>query len=389
MRILWASPLPPVHSGVADYAVELLPELARLSEVRVLADPDGPGPNPGDTISGCPVVDGSTTPEPGEVQLVHLGNNPYHRWLLDRLQLPRTVVVLHDTVLHHLLVEATLTHGDDRRFEGLLLQAHPAAEALVRARAAGVTGPRDAFLFPARRAFLQGLSGIVVHSRWAEKQVTRDLPELPVSKVGLSVEDPGSVDRMALRQRLKISPEELVVMHLGFLTRQKGLQDLLGAVAAIRRQQIPARLLIVGEGEHSEAVGGLVRALGIEDWVRFTGYVPSKEFPALPAAADLGVVLRSPSAGETSAAALRFLACGTPVAMSGLHQFLEIPEAAAPRVTPGPSATAELARIASRAHLDTSGWGRRRAAARESYLSGHTPKVAAGQLVAALAKMVR
>jgi glycosyltransferase involved in cell wall biosynthesis len=389
VRILWASPLPPVRSGVSDYAVELLPELARVSDVRVLADPHGSGPEPGATVSGCPVVDGSTRPESGEIQLVHLGNNPYHRWLIDRLQFPRTVVVLHDAVLHHLLVEATLAQGNERRFAGLLLEAHPEAEALVRARAAGLSGPRDAFLFPARRAFLQGLSGIVVHSRWAEHEVARDRPELPVSKVGLSVEDPGTVDRGRLRQHLQIGHEELLVMHLGFLTPQKGLHDLLGAVAAVRRQQIPARLMIVGEGEHSEALGSLVRGLGIEDWVGFTGFVAPEEFPPLPAAADLGVVLRSPSAGETSAAALRFLACGTPVAVSALHQFLELPEAAAPRVTPGPSATAELARIVSRAHLDPGGWAKRRSAARNTYLSDHTPRVAAGQLVAALAKMAR
>lgn len=378
-----------MRSGVADYAVELLPELARLSDVRVLADPDGPGPEPGSTICGCPVVEGSTTPDPGEIQLVHLGNNPYHRWLLDRLQLPRTVVVLHDAVLHHLLVEATLAQGDDRRFEGLLLEAHPDAEALVRARAAAVTGPRDAFLFPARRAFLQGLSGIVVHSRWAEREVTRDLPELPVAMVGLSAEDPGAVDRVRLRQQLNISSEELLVMHLGFLTPQKGLPDILGAIAAARRQKIPARLLIVGEGEHTEALDSIVHDLGLKDSVGFTGWVAPEDFPQLPAAADLGVVLRSPSAGETSAAALRFLACGTPVAVSALHQFLELPEAAAPRVTPGPSATAELARIVFRAHSDRGEWESRRAAARRVYMTDHTPEVAADQLVAALAKMVR
>ena len=389
MRILWASPLPPVRSGVADYAVELLPELARLSDVRVLADPDGSGPEPGGTIAGCPVVEWSTRPAAGDVQLVHLGNNPYHRWLLDRLQLQRTVVVLHDAVLHHLLVESTLAVGDDRRFEGLLLEAHPTAGALVRARTAGVTGPLDPFLFPARRAFLQGLSGVIVHSRWAEREVTRDLPELPVAKVGLSVEDPGAVDRMLLRRRLNISPHDMLVMHLGFLTPQKGLHDLLGAVAAVRRQQVPARLLIVGEGEHSESVGSLVHDLGIEDWVGFTGFVPPEEFLPFPAAADLGVVLRSPSAGETSAAALRFLACGTPVAVSALHQFLELPEAAAPRVTPGPSAAADLARIVRQAHTDPAGWKLRRSAAREVYLSEHTPRSAAGQLVSALMKMVR
>ena len=39
LRLLWGSPLPPIRSGVADYAVELLPELARRAEVRVLIPP--------------------------------------------------------------------------------------------------------------------------------------------------------------------------------------------------------------------------------------------------------------------------------------------------------------------------------------------------------------
>ncbi len=133
----------------------------------------------------------------------------------------------------------------------------------------------------------------------------------------------------------------------------------------------------------------IVHDLGLKDSVGFTGWVAPEDFPQLPAAADLGVVLRSPSAGETSAAALRFLACGTPVAVSALHQFLELPEAAAPRVTPGPSATAELARIVFRAHSDRGEWESRRAAARRVYMADHTPEVAADQLVAALAKMVR
>ncbi len=78
------------------------------------------------------------------------------------------------------------------------------------------------------------------------------------------------------------------------------------------------------------------------------GWIPADEFPRVPAAADLGVVLRTPSAGETSAAAVRFLACGVPVAVGGLHQFLEWPESAAPRLTPGPSTAADLAQVAGR-----------------------------------------
>ena len=114
-RILWGSPLPPIHSGVADYAAEILPALAERAEIRVLEPPDWRSPSDWPaTIETVP------TDEPAgldEVVLVHLGNNPFHLWLLQRLRTERCVVVLHDTVLHHLLVEST--HDQRLRMPGI------------------------------------------------------------------------------------------------------------------------------------------------------------------------------------------------------------------------------------------------------------------------------
>ena len=55
--------------------------------------------------------------------------------------------------------------------------------------------------------------------------------------------------------------------------------------------------------------------LGLERRVSATGWVPAADFTRLPAAADLGVVLRTPSAGETSA--LLILVCGLWLAWRG------------------------------------------------------------------------
>ena len=109
--------------------------------------------------------------------------------------------------------------------------------------------------------------------------------------------------------------------------------------------------------------------------------IPNTVAKACMAAADLGVVMRTPSAGETSAAAVRFLATGTPVAVSGLHQFLEWPEEAAPRVTPGPSAPAELARLLAEAWAGGEVWEARRRAARAAYEENHRPEKAAKAIV--------
>ena len=388
VRVLWVSPLPPVRSGVSDYAVELLPELARRIAIRVVLPPGIEAAPIERSCPGCEVVPHPAQPMPGEVGLVHLGNNPYHEWLLPYLDNPGTVVVLHDLVLHHILVESTLSHGRFEEYKEGLEASHGArGRALAAARRFGVSGRRDPFLFPARHPFLTNAAGAIVHSSWARRQVLADLPDLPVAMLPMPSADPGeSHDRADLRERLGIAPDELLLMHLGFLTREKGLDDILGAMAVLRDLGVPARLVLVGEGRGLESLRGAAESLGLGEAVTATGWVAAEDLLILPAAADLGVVLRKPSAGETSAAVLRFLACGTPVATIGLHQFLEWPQEAVFRVTPGPPAAADLIRAAAQRFQERespTGLERRRRA-RLAYEDGHNPTDAARRLVSIL-----
>jgi len=383
MKILWGSPLPPTRSGVSDYAVELLGELGMRARVRVLAPPNGVRPDIWTFGNGVELVDTDTAPEVDEVSLIHLGNNPHHAWLLDRLHGPKAVAVLHDLVLHHLLVEAAA--GDGVFLESALHEAHgEAGSALARARRLGLTGAIDPFFFPARAAFMRSVKGVIVHSRWGERVMAREFPNLPRARVGLAVADPGNVVRVAERGRLGILPDEVVLMHLGFLTPEKGLGQILAGVAAAKKVGVPVRLFLAGEGRGAEDIRCAAAAVGIEGSVRATGWVEPEAFPAIPAAADVGVVLRTPSAGETSAAAVRFMAAGTPVAVSGLRQFLEWPEDAAPRITPGASAPAELARLLGNAQAGGKAWERRRRAARAVYEESHRPGEVAKAIVAFL-----
>ena len=380
MKILWGSPLPPTRSGVSDYAVELLGELGMRAKVRVLAPPEGVQPELWTFGNGVEVVKTDTAPDVDEVSLIHLGNNPHHAWLLERLQGPKTVAVLHDLVLHHLLVEAA--NGDEVLLETGMHEAHgEAGTALARARRLGLTGSIDPFLFPARAAFLGSAKGVIVHSRWGESVMAREFPNLPRARVGLAVAEPGNVVRAAERGRLGILPDEVVLMHLGFLTPEKGLEQILTGVATAKKMGVPVRLLLAGEGRGLENVRDAAAAVGIEGSIRATGWVEPESFPAIPAAADLGVVLRTPSAGETSAAAVRFMAAGTPVAVSGLRQFLEWPEEAAPRITPGASAPAEFARLLADAQAGGKTWELRRSAARAAYEESHRPADVAKAIV--------
>ncbi len=389
MKILWGSPLPPIRSGVSDYAVELLAELGSRAEVRVLEPPQWSRPEDWPLDGLVEMVPEGTDPAAGELALIHLGNNPHHLWLARRLSaLPRPVVVLHDLVLHHLLVEMAAAEGSPARLEDQLRAAHgEAGAALARARDLGISGRRDPFFFPARGALLASASGVIVHSHHARSIVEREPSAPPCRRVPLPVADPGSVDRAAARARLGIADGDVVLMHLGFLTPEKGLQKILAGVAGAVAVGVPARLLLVGEGRGIDELRSAADAVGIADRIEAVGWLPLDLFSAAPAAADLGVVLRTPSAGETSAAALRFMACGTPAAVGGGAQFLEWPEAAAPRLTPGAAAAADLARLLASAAARGPDWERRRSAARAVYDAGHHPDHCAEALLDALSSL--
>ena len=136
--------MPPTRSGVSDYAVELLAELGKRAKIRVLAPPGGVRPETWTFGNGVEIVAADTPPEADEVSLIHLGNNPHHAGLLDRLKGPNTVAVLHDLVLHHLLVE--ISGGESDALEAHLVKAHGDSGAVIaRARRFGLTGPRDPF----------------------------------------------------------------------------------------------------------------------------------------------------------------------------------------------------------------------------------------------------
>jgi glycosyltransferase involved in cell wall biosynthesis len=387
--VLWVSPLPPTASGVSDHAVELLAELVDLAPVRVLSPPDWEPPDDLPEVVRGRLVPTMTDPAPGEVPVAHLGNNPHHSWILGRLERwTGAVVVLHDLVLHHLLVETTLAVGDAASYEVAIARAHPeGGEAIARARSAGFAGRLDPFLFPARRQLPDTLRGALVHSEWAAAVVAADLPDLSVARIRLAVAGPaGDVDRMQERQRLGIADDEVVLMHLGFLTPQKGLDTVLAGLSAARAAGVPARLVTVGSQASEGGLEAAVDACGLGGAVATAGWLPTEAMRRAPAAADLGVVIRTPSAGETSAAAARFLACGTPVAVGGRRQFLELPEEAAPRLTPGPAAAADLARALVRVAEDRGGEHERvrRRAARAAWSRLHRPDLAAQDLLAAL-----
>ena len=388
-RILWGSPLPPTRSGVADYASEILPHLACATDVALLEPPGWEPPAGERWLAGLASFPHDALTPVGFVPLLHLGNNPYHLWVARRLRASGGIVVLHDSVLHHLLVEEAADDGNWSRFAAELAEAEgPGGAAVALGRRWGYAGRLEPFLFPARRAYLRFASGVIVHNRQAEADVRWACPDVPVRCVPLAVAQLPPGDHDLWRARLGVAPSDLLMVHLGFLTRAKGLDVVLRSLVALGEIGVAARLVMVGEGSERGALEASVASAGLAERVRIWGYATPEALGGILGAADLGLVPRYPTAGETSAAVLRFLSAGTPAAVAGYRQFLEIPASAAPRVSPGSAGVSDLVRVAALLAGSEEARKSSRAAAKDTWQrGGHEPSRAAAAMLAAVGEM--
>lgn len=253
--------------------------------------------------------------------IYQLGNNPHHEWIYREAMEHPGVIVLHDLVLHHLIVEATLARGDADAYVAALEASHgPAGAAWARGRAAGLHSEMGNFLLPASIEVANRSRVVIVHNHYARERLQSFGVETPIHVVPHPyVHETRSFDRDALRARYGITPQHRVIGFFGFLTSAKRAEVVLEAFRLARQRDPRVVLLIVGQpAPNMEVVEG--------DGVIATGYVDDDEFPAFYAAADRLVNLRYPSAGETSGTLIRALDAGKPVAVSDYAQFAELPD---------------------------------------------------------------
>ena len=244
-------------------------------------------------------------------RIYQLGNNPHHAWIYDEAMRVPGVIVLHDIVLHHLIVEMTLARGDVEGYVDALRANHgEAGAAWARGRAAGLHSEMGNFLLPASVEVANRSTAVIVHNRWAADRLRSHGVTTPIHVVPHPYEpQPDARSRRAeIRAKHGIAPDERVIGFFGFLTSAKRAEVVLAAA-----EKAGVRLLIVGEA-----------APNID--VATTGYVDEADFGAYFAAVDRLVNLRYPSAGETSGTLIRAFEAGKPVAVSDYAQFAEYPD---------------------------------------------------------------
>jgi glycosyltransferase involved in cell wall biosynthesis len=312
VRVAYFSPLPPSHSGIADYSTMLLPALRERIDEVVVAESGKRAPT-------------------GDVALYHVGNNPEaHGWIVDALRARPGVVVLHELVLHHLIAGITIGRGDGRAYLDAMERDFGVAGRLIG------LGVLDNLLplpwetqpdrFPLTGTILDLAQGLIVHSTYVERGVREAGYAGPVWRIP----HPAWPDE-------RVEPAEHsgdpLVGCFGHLNINKRVPALLEAFAAFRRTRPSARLLLVGEATERFELDRRLERLGLggDELIR-EHWVSEARFRSLMAACDVLVNLRSPTMGETSGSVIRGLALGKPMLVSDVGWFSELPDGAALKI---------------------------------------------------------
>jgi glycosyltransferase involved in cell wall biosynthesis len=247
-----------------------------------------------------------------EQRIYQLGNNPHHEWIYKEALEHPGVIVLHDIVLHHLIVEMTLARGDVEGYVAALRANHgEAGAAWARGRAAGLHSEMGNFLLPASIEVANRSLAVIVHNHYAADRLRSLGVRTPIHVVPHPYEP----------QHLPKGGRKHVIGLFGFLTSAKRAEVVLAALREARAAKREVRLLVVGEPAPNIDTSAFAA-----DGIVFTGYVPDEEFSNHFAEVDRLVNLRYPSAGETSGTLIRAFDAGKPVAVSDYAQFAELPD---------------------------------------------------------------
>ncbi len=132
------------------------------------------------------------------------------------------------------------------------------------------------------------------------------------------------VDRGAVRQRYGVGWGEKMILCVGRLVPQKGIEYFIRAIPRIASRYPEAKFIIVGEGWSRDFLEAEARSTGQRHKILFTGFISDKEVINLMKSTDVLVV---PSVYEPfGIVALEGMATGAPVVASQVGGLAEVIE---------------------------------------------------------------
>jgi len=334
-RLALVSPLPPEHSGIADYSAELLLELERHYAVELVLTP---GATPDAQLARFPQRDVAYFEQHGasyDRVLYHFGNSNVHKHMFALLRRHPGAVVLHDFFLSGVLDNMERDGDVPEAFLQALYASH------------GYTGLHyhaehgrnpSIWAYPCNKEVLERAAGVIIHSdfsrrlaeQWYGPGAADGWRTIPLLRGQVAQDANHGAARAAARAKLGLLDADYVVSAYGMLGPTKLNGRLLDAFLASPLAADPhCKLVFVGANDPGQYGIELLRKIAASpaaSRIQITGFVSADDYQHWLAASDCAVQLRTQTRGETSASVLDCLMHGLPAIVNAHGANADLPQ---------------------------------------------------------------
>ncbi len=318
-EVLLVTPLPPMKTGLATYAVRVLENTVDFID-WVVACPQRPD------MSLLPEgpqylrLDELESRRPPDARIFQLGNSLHCFPVLRALYRMRGTTVFHETVLHHMIRQSCIERDMMDEYAGELRFCYgPGAEKIGKLLSKRVSEKEYDDLqkrYPLLGRALNASTSAACLNEYAADQIRNAFAPETFAVIG----HPLSPLPVFEKVHAPFSP---CLGMVGSYHPGRNLDKTMAAVRILRDKGMSgAGLLLLGEGYPEDT----------PEWVMRAGRLPEPEYQAMIRTMDVVTDLRHPTCGETSGSLLEVMRAGIPSVVSASGAFLHIPSDAVMRV---------------------------------------------------------
>ncbi|MGN0639069.1 MAG: hypothetical protein ACI4J0_11915 [Huintestinicola sp.] len=325
-KLLYASPFPPMKSGISDYSVVLVDALKDNFDITLFSDnydiTDDSLKKYPVLKFGADIVDFDSF----DYILYNMGNNAeFHSYIYETALKHPGIIIQHDLVLFHFIWGY---YKEQKRTLFTSLYKDFSIEEFVSFKEGFKNHQINIQLaskLPLNTELLRSENRFITHSEYTKNKIldTGLVKADRIAHINLieQISDNAVIiDREELFGKYKIPTDAVVICAFGYIQNTKLNRETCHAVKKIAaRSDKKICYVMVGKGEYvnDELEDGLIIK---------TGFTELDEFNSFVSYADIIVNLRNPTMGETSGAMLRILQLGKVCITNNGGWFSELPD---------------------------------------------------------------
>ena len=327
MKVAMVTPLPPQHTGIADYVSDLIIGLKNNGFKIDLFSNAGINSYEDMNVYQIEAIDSSVLND-YDLIIYQMGNNiDFHLYMVELIKKYRGIIHLHDMVLHSVFGWVNFNgKGNKSHYYNTIKKWYgPNIEKLTEEMLEANILPWDSKLvidIPLFEEFIQYADACIVHSDFVKEKIELVFPDLDVYRID-------QLYNMDIVASKKINSEIVKFAIFGGVEPQKKVDVILKVFTEIKKMNHDANFLLTivgGINDQAKYELDLLIKDQLEGHVKITGRVNEKEFMEYFLDTDILIALRYPTMGETSAVVMRAMQLGIPCIVNDIGWYSELPE---------------------------------------------------------------